>query len=357
MGARLRVVLDQIVQTGDPVEAWASTDLTAGLVATAPHGCAVEAIVPAGAEVDIEGVVDVRRLPLGRRELAASWQLGIVPGVGGGLIHSPTLMAPLVRHDRTHDNDQTTVTLWDLRAWEAPEGLSRTTVVWQRGMLRRAVKHADAVVVPTHAMAARLGDLTKLGERIRVIAGAAPTDFRIPFDAEERRAALSIPERYIVLTGSLSSLEQGFRAAVAAGAHAVVVDAPEGAEPRLAEAAAAAGLPEQRAHIRGALAVEDRAAVLAGAAAFAATDAGASWPWRAVEAMALGVPVVAVDSGAHRDVVADGGRLVPAGDLPDAVEDAAGTSATRLSVLGADRSRAFSWAGSAERVWGLHADL
>ena len=36
----------------------------------------------------------------------------------------------------------------------------------------------------------------------------------------------------------------------------------------------------------------------------------------------------------------------------------ASTSAVeRLAVLSADRGRAFSWAGAAERVWQLHAEL
>lgn len=357
MSARLRVVLDQLVHIVDADQASASLDLAAALAATAPSGCSVEAIVPNGADAVVRGIAGVHRLVLARRELAASWQLGLTPGVGGGLIHSATLMAPLVRHDRVHDNDQTTVTLWDFRAWEAPESLPKTTVAWQKGMLRRAVKHADAVVVPSHAMAERLAELARLGERIRVIAGAAPDGFLVPGDAASRRTELSLPSRYVVLTGDAASLESGFRAVLATGADAVVLDAPEGAEPRLAEVAAAAGLPEHRAHIRGALAAADRAAVLGGAEAYVATSSQSAWPWRAVEAMALGTPVVAVDSGVHRDVIADGGRIVSAAELPDAVADAAGTGAGRLRVLGADRSRAFSWWGSAERVWGLHADL
>lgn len=341
----------------DPDQAAAAVDLTIGLVHTAPSGCFVDAIVPSGAEVPLDGISEVRPLSLARRELAASWQLGFTPGVGGGLIHSPSLMAPLTRHDRVHDNDQTTVTLWDLAAWDEPELLSKTSVAWQRGMLRRAVKHADAVVVPSHAIARRLSELVKLGDRVRVIAGAAPRGFAVPSDAAQRRAALALPERYVVLTGSASTLAEGFRGAVAADVDAVVIDAPEGAEPRLAEIGSTVGLAERRAHVRGALAPEDRAAVLAGASAFVATNPIAAWPWRAVEAMNVGVPVVAVDSGAHHDVIADGGRLVASDEIAAAVAEAAGPAADRLRVLARDRSRAFSWDSSAERVWGLHADL
>lgn len=351
------MVLDQLTHVVDQDQAWAALDLARALVDTAPSGCDVEAIVPAQGDVSVPGLAGVHRLALARRELAASWQMGIAPGVGGGLIHSASLMAPLVRHDRVHDNDQTTVTLWDLRAWDAPEALAKSAVSWKRAMLKRAAKHADAVVVPTHTIGARLAEIAKLGERIRVIPGAVPTGFVVPLDAVERRANLVIPDRYIVVTGRPTSIEPGFRAAVAAGADAVVLDAAEGTEPRFAEIAAAAGLPEARARIRSAFSAEDRAAVLAGAAAFVATDDVAAWPWRAVEAMTLGVPVVARDTGVHRDVVADGGAIVAEDDIEGAVVDATGSDARRLSVLAADRSRAFSWHGAGERVWGLHADL
>lgn len=357
MGAQLRVVLDQIAQIVDPDLAAASLDLAAGLVATAPSGCTVEAIVPAGVEPDVDGLADVRALSLARRELAGSWRLGFAPGVGGGLIHAPTLMAPLVKHDRVHDDDQVAVTVWGLDAWEAPETLSRTAATWQRGMLRRAVKHADAVVVPSHEMAERIGSFAKLGDRVRVIAGAPAEGFAVPADAVQRRTDLLLPERYVVLTGAASGLEHGFRAAAAADVDAVVLDAADGTEPQLAEVASAAGLPERRAHIRGALSPQDRAAVLDGASAFVATSTLAAWPWRAMEAMALRVPVVAVDSGVHRDVIAEGGALVAPEELIDAVSDAVGTGAARLGVRAGDRARAFSWASSAERVWALHADL
>lgn len=141
------------------------------------------------------------------------------------------------------------------------------------------------------------------------------------------------------------------------GVEAVVLDATEGSEPRLAEIAAAAGLPESRAHVRGSLSRDDRAAVFAGASALIATSDLPAWPWRLVEAMTLGVPVIAVDSGVHRDVVADGGAIVDATEITDALTDALGSGARRLSVVAADRSRAFSWLSAAERVWGLHADL
>jgi glycosyltransferase involved in cell wall biosynthesis len=357
MSVQLRVVLDQASQVVDADQARAALSLTAGLIATAPRGCGVSALLPRGGEVSLPGLQDVRTLALGRSELAATWQMGIAPGVGGGLIHAPSLMAPLVRHDRTHDNDQITVTLWDLDPWEAPESLSKAQLSWRRAMLKRAVKHADAVVVPSHAMGERLTEIARLGDRIRVIAGAAPEGFSVPTDAASRRETLQIPERYVVVTGDGESLAAGFRAAARAGVHAVVLDAADGSEPATADAAAAAGLPERRAHVRGELDDADRASVLGGASALVATSDRAAWPWRAVEAMALSVPVVAVDSGVHRDVIADGGAVVELADVSDAVVDALDAAERRLRTLAADRARAFSWASSAERLWALHAEL
>ena len=84
------------------------------------------------------------------------------------MIHSPSLVAPLVKHDRVHDHDQTVVTVWDLSPWDAPATLSKQRVLRERAMLKRAAKHADAVVVPTHAHAERLAQLAKFGGRIRV---------------------------------------------------------------------------------------------------------------------------------------------------------------------------------------------
>src|SRR5690554_857685 len=143
MTVTLRVVLDQVVAQADADLAVASCELARALVATAPSGCAVEAIVPAAGpdvagvlEAAVPGLVDFTRLRLPRRELAAAWQFGAPSGGAGGLIHAPTLMAPLVRHDRVHDHDQTVVTVWDLDPWEHPDELPRTTVAWHRAMLK-----------------------------------------------------------------------------------------------------------------------------------------------------------------------------------------------------------------------------
>ncbi|WP_317983431.1 glycosyltransferase [Microbacterium hominis] len=137
---------------------------------------------------------------------------------------------------------------------------------------------------------------------------------------------------------------------------------PRGEEPALAEQAAASGLAEGRVHVRGTLEDADRAAVLGGAVALLAPSRLAGFPWRVVEALAVGVPVIAADSPTHREIVWDGGVLVPAdeeGAFADALAGLLSSTAVveRQAVLAADRGRAFSWLSAAERVWQLHADL
>lgn len=368
MTVSLRLVLDQLVDVVDPDVAAAGTQLARALVATAPRGCVVEAIVPAGAEsavAEAASVAGTTRAPLARTKLAAAWQLGVAPGLGHGLIHAPSLMAPLVRHDRVNDNDQTVITMWELCAWETPDELPRATVAWHRAMLKRAEKHADAVVVPAHAMAARLAETSpKLHSRIRVIPGAPPEGFTVPSDAVGRRRDQSIPDEVVVIAGGRcddAALAAGLSAVAALDDEhdVVVVDIPEGGEPRVQDLAAAAGLRAAVVHVRGSLPASDRAAVLDAAVVLIAPSALTAFPWRVVEAMALGVPVVAVSSPMHEEILLDGGTLAAAPDLGDAVAAvlASEEARRRSAVRSSDRGKAFSWRDHAERVWALHAEL
>ena len=108
--------------------------------------------------------------------------------------------------------------------------------------------------------------------------------------------------------------------------------------------------------MRGALEDADRAAVLGAAVALVAPSELTAFPWRVVEALAVGVPVVAAESESHREVVLDGGVV---GDIAAGLAEVLGSTAAveRYAVLAGDRGRAFSWLGAAERVWQLHADL
>jgi hypothetical protein len=352
--ATLRVVLDQLVAPTTTELAEASRELTRALVAAAPRGADVGAIVPRGEFDAPPGLADVTTLMLPRRELAASWPLGVAPGVGPGLIHAPTLLAPLVKHDRVHETHQIVVTLWDLRPWQEPDALPRAEVLWHRAMLKRAQKHADAIVVPTHAMAETLAQIApKAATRVRVIAGAPPADFRVPTDAAGRLRTLGLPGRVVVLDAP----DPVAFGAVPADATAAVFVADAHAMETARAVAAAAGVAADRVIPVPAADRHDRAAVLSVADAFVATSRVAGWPWRGVEALAAGVPVAAVDTPTHREVFAEAAVLSATGDLRGAVAAVRGPAATRLRVLASDRGRSFSWREAAERTWALHAEL
>ncbi|MDF2506664.1 MAG: glycosyl transferase, partial [Microbacterium sp.] len=92
----------------------------------------------------------------------------------------------------------------------------------------------------------------------------------------------------------------------------------------------------------------------------------AAFPWRVVDALTLGVPVIAASSAVHDEVVFEGGVLVPSSSVAELSEGmgaalAAGLGSTaaaeRLGVLAGDRGRAFSWREAADKVWMLHAEL
>ncbi len=362
MVTTLRLVLDQLVDIADTDTAEASLQVAAALAATAPARCEVGAIVPSDAmdaAAAVPGVASAHRAPLPRVGLVAAWQMGVAPGIGGGLIHAATPLAPLVKHDRAHDNDQTVVTVWDLTAWDAPDRLSRAAVVTQRALLKRAEKHADAVVVPAHAVADRLAEISpKLASRLRVIPGAPPEGFRAPSDAVGRRRDLGIPDRVVAVAGGTLECVRSVLGATGEANDAVAIvllDAPDDVQ----SAVEASGIDAARVHVLERLDAWDRAAVLETALVLVSLSDVSAFPWRAVEAMALGVPVVAAESAVHREVLLDGGVVVEAAELRDAVLRvlASVDERRRWSVRAGDRGRAFSWRDHAERVWALHAEL
>jgi glycosyltransferase involved in cell wall biosynthesis len=102
------------------------------------------------------------------------------------------------------------------------------------------------------------------------------------------------------------------------------------------------------------------------ALAFLAPSRHEAFPWRVVDSLTLGVPVLAAASDSDAEVVSDGGRLVEEADdavlgetLGAVLAEALGSvsAAERLGVLAADRGRVFSWAEATEKVWRLHAGL
>ncbi len=378
----LRVVLDQV---GDPVPSGIgryALELTRALIETAPRGCDVAGIVASSPpaeysriEQQLPGLTELYKSALDRRQLAAAWQHGFTRLPGTGMVHAPSLFAPLYRHDRLNNpGEQIVVTIHDATAFTHPDSLPSRAAAWNRAMAKRAERYADAIVVPTHAVADDLAGALDLGDRVRVIAGAVSPALDPGPSRDSRAAALELPERYVLAVGGLdgvSGLPALVRAAL--GPHAPEVPlllvgvTDDELEALLRTMPDLDGEPEPgRVRALGVLDETDLAVAYARAAVVAVPALSAGSGLVALEAMSLGAPVVHSDAPALLEVCSDAGVVVARDDaegyparLAEAVRSVLDDSAlaAELAVRGRDRARAFSWRDSAEKTWQLHADL
>lgn len=375
----LNVLVEGVLEQSPRGLARYSLELTRALVDTAPRDCDVAGIVSAvSAEEDsalhelLPGLADVHRLPLGRRELRLAWQRGLTTRALPGMVHAPSLFAPLSRHDRRAEpGQQTVVTIHDAAPWLYPE--DDENAAWVRQMAKRARKYADAVVVPTHATADALAHFIDFGERVRVIGGAVASGLLSdPNDPSAAIDDLDLPSEFVLAVGTLAprkNLEVLMRAAASASFPVlplVIVGPPSRNGRSVEQAAFESGAPEGRIRHIPPLTDERLAAVIRAATVMVVPSAHEGFGLPALEAMQLGTPVIHSSDPALVEVVADAGvrvELEPANDYAERLAEAIGRTAedsdllARLAIEGRDRARAFSWRDSAERTWQLHAEL
>jgi len=373
----LRVIIDQMLAPEPGGIGRYTHELTRELIRTAPAHCSVEGIVSASPETDyarvdelLPGLSGLFKSALARRDLMAAWQHGFTRLPGHGMIHATSLLAPLSRHDRLNNaGDQIAVTVHDVVPWTNPEQLSSRSVAWHTAMARRAQRFADAVVVPTHAVAEELVELFDFGDRVRVIGGAPASGLLVGDDEQDRAERLDLPAQYVLSAGTahrrkalvplITAMEQPELADVPL----LVAGIDDG---ELRELALAAGLDPDRARGLGYLHDADLAVALNRSHAFAFPSTAEGFGLPLVEAMHFGLPIVHSDAPALVEVAGGAGLAVereggePYSErLADALTRVVTDSKLRdrLRVLARDRARAFTWASSAEKVWQLHADL
>lgn len=376
----LRVILDQMVAPVPGGIGRYAEELTRELIATAPRGSRVAGFVASSPEGDyasirerLPGLAALHKSALDRRQLALAWQHGFTPIPGEGLIHATSLLAPLTRHDRsTSPSTQIAVTIHDAVPWTHPETLTPRGVSWHRAMAKRAERYADAILVPTHAVADELADFLAIGERVRVIGGAVASSLRLPDDEDRVAERLELPERYLLAVGTLEP-RKGLEPLVRALALGIPDEVPllvigpggwGGID--VDSVAAEAGLAPGRVRVLGSVSDVDLAVALNRAAAFVYPSLAEGFGLPVIEAFSFGTPVIHSDAPAIVEVSAGAGIEVARADahgyparLAEAIlgvlDDA--ELAGRLAVVGRDRAGAFSWRDSAEKVWQLHADL
>jgi glycosyltransferase involved in cell wall biosynthesis len=394
----LRVILDQVGDAQPTGVGRYATELTRALIETAPPGCAVVGVVPASPPADydrintlIPGLADLHKSALDRRQLAAAWQHGFTRLPGSGMIHAPSLFAPLARHDRINNpGEQIIVTVHDAAPFTHPESLPSRAANWHRAMALRAQRYADAIVVPTHAVADDLAEHLELGDRVRVISGAVSTSLALGDEAETARRAdaLDLPERYVLAVGPLigpSGIPELMRSMTGAESPGIPLLLAGISESELAMSTSGQQVDTDRDHddadglgrVRalGVLDERDLAVVYRRATAVVVPALTAGTALVALEAMSLGAPVIHSDAPALVEVCDGAGYAV---DRPSNGSDLAGDAgveygerlaaavrallddpqlAETLAIRGRDRAKAFSWRDSAEKTWQLHADL
>lgn len=357
-------------------------ELLHALVATAPSGWTVSSVVCRHADVSravVDGVRGPRVLPLPRRALVALWQAGVrywPGGSGVGAVHAPTPFAP---PGKPRGRSATlTVTVHDTVPWTHPETLTPRGVRWHRTAIARAMRTADAVVVPTRAVADDLAARVPGPSAIRVIphgvAGVFKTtdDVDVVFKTTDTPRVASevpeIPDSYVLAVGTIEP-RKGIDVLIAAvGAlHRRGEPAPTvllagqpgwgGLNPL--ELAAAEALPAGTVRLLGRLPDAELAAVLRGASVLVVPSRAEGFGLPVLEAMAAGVPVIHSDVPALVEVAGGAGVVVPRGDaaaLADALRGvlADRAEADRLTAAGKLRAAEFSWARAAESLWKLH---
>ncbi|MGH3787665.1 MAG: glycosyltransferase family 4 protein [Pseudonocardiaceae bacterium] len=365
---KLVVLLEQLLAPVPGGTGRYSRELAVALAATAPTGWTVGSAVARHADAVpavIPGVEGPRVLPLPRRALVAAWDAGVPLWPGGDTVHAPTPLAP----PGPRRGCELVVTVHDTVAWTHPDGLTRRGIGWHRRMIERAARRADALVVPTAAVAQDLSRHVPCQAPMHVVGeGVTAAVTRLPDEARAIATRLRLPPRYVLAVGTLEP-RKGIDTLLAALAAPDAPDLPLvlAGQPgwgRLDPAALARqfALDPARLHILGRITDPELAVVLHNAAVLAAPSLAEGFGLPVLEAMAAGVPVVHSDAPALVEVAGGAGVTVKrndAGALAMALRAVVSDSGQAQGMIAAGRRRAaqFSWEATARRVWSVHVEL
>jgi glycosyltransferase involved in cell wall biosynthesis len=301
-----------------------TAELLKALTRTAPDGWSVTTAATANAD-------RVIRVP--RRVLVALWERGLPPKLGRH-VHAPTPLAPL---------PGAVVTVHDVVPWTHPETLTPRGVAWHRKVISEAALRAQALVVPTRAVADQLRERVRVEVPVHVVPnGVTKLVGDKPGD---------LPDRYVLAIGTIEP-RKGFDLLVRAAERLkvpLVVIGPQGW--------GNVDLRAEHVTLLGKVSDDRLASVLAGATVLAAPSLAEGFGLPVLEAMAAGVPVVHSDDPALVEVAGGAGTVVRRGDLASLTEGLRAVLADPGHTVEAGITRAseFTWEKTARGVWDTHA--
>lgn len=248
------------------------------------------------------------------------------PWMAGAMLHSP---CPMV------------VTIHDLAALKRRSERLRTNL----RLRHLAVQRAVSVIVPTEAVAAdAVAHLHLERERVAVIPEAPDESMyrRDPATVAAMRRRFELPEHYLIWVGGLQHPDPGKHIAKLAGARRELPLVLVG--PTRPWAHALPGVI-----LTGQVSDEDLAAMYSGAHALVIPSGDAGFGLSAVEALACGTPVVACETPALREVLADRAKFVEPADM-----DALVRTAEELHGP-APAPPVWSWQDAGRATWSVYA--
>lgn len=339
----------------------AARDLTHALAEVAPRGYGASMLVASDTkapELD-SPKAQVDKMPLRSSILPMLWQTSAAARpLDGDFVHSLTPLIPLRSHAED-DGTQTTVTVPHTLAWDDPQIMPKSQARLTRLYTRRAIKRADVIMVPSHAIAERLREIYGTAATIQVLPLAAPEEFLADNAHAARRKELGLPERYLLTTahsGDYGRLEWLLRAYEVHGdlPPLVVLNYIEKFDP------SDWAVLGDRVIAHTAESLSDIGAVIGGAELLALPQQGCDSVYHLYGALAQGVPVLHAGATTIAEIALDASvgeddEQEFAHQLTQLTTDA--EELRQLSVHARDRSRTYSWHGTAWHLWEIHANI